>query len=260
MYNNTDFTYTKTPIILSVDPILGPAIGGNEVFIHIEWSEKWMSCEFGSKRVAAKFISSKEVRCISPKFSPGKVPFHLLSRTGIASNSLEYEYIVNPVLTKVVPVSGKRAGGGRIHLIGEHFPKIVGLRCLFNSTSVDAVWHSTTLIDCSVPESYSAGFANVWVAVQNKSGRIITKLSVNSLLYEYVHTPTLRGIFPTHGSKFGGKLLTIFGSNFRHFASSNYDGKHFHLILLICIDALPHLAIVWDKIKPLAALLQENPL
>ena len=69
----------------------------------------------------------------------------------IIANKLTFRYTPNPSTTMIVPASGPVSGGTKVGVYGRHYRETASLSCSFGGTMVDAVFLSSTHLECAVP-------------------------------------------------------------------------------------------------------------
>ncbi len=158
----SNYTYVDGIIVSYLVPLFGPATGGTLVsvfgagFVDVPG----LMCSFDDELTAAKWISSRVVRCVSP-------PRTLVAGTQAVSVSLVYgeggvhyfpvdesqkfEYYESCYIHGVVPSEGRISGGTHVMVIGEGFLPLRPLIVRFGSKGreMPASYINSTALLCN---------------------------------------------------------------------------------------------------------------
>lgn len=116
-------------------------------------------CRFGELTTAAYIVSSGLMRCESPAIESGTVSVDVsLTASSFfeAFSSVQHVYIEQPSITRVSPMTGVSAGGTVVTVIGRNFAPTSLLRCRFGAIEVEAVWKSSSTLECTTPATDGA--------------------------------------------------------------------------------------------------------
>ena len=180
-------------------------------------------CVFGRDTITnALFISSKEVRCKTPKMIPSKtfVEFFDGMSDMTSSNGLFVTFSKDSFISKIYPTFGSPVGGTVVTISGT-FPFVdygekdrLEVLCYFGEFEVFAVSVSTNEIVCvSPPSSNLFASKTVQVTVGRQKG---ISYSNSFSWFEYVKGADIIELNPAHGNKFGGTHIIVTGSHFKN--------------------------------------------
>ena len=113
---NITYTYTPTPLLLSVEPSLGPSDGGFEVRVvslDFMWDYPNVECLFGNFSSPVLSQIDRIYRtCTAPALSPQKISLQLRWRSvELISNALEFAYRRSHRVLSVAPTVLRTVGG-----------------------------------------------------------------------------------------------------------------------------------------------------
>ena len=153
------FTYTSSPSITSLTPFRGSANGGTAVTVTGANFKSDMTCKFNDMKVAANFLSSSSIVCVSPapvSKIDQTMSFEVSSSQGdgdFTSSGQTFAYVTEFHVTGVSPSSGPKSGGTKVVVSGYNFADGDNLKCKFDTTVVSAVFLSSTSASCDTPPS-----------------------------------------------------------------------------------------------------------
>ncbi|KAK3102934.1 hypothetical protein FSP39_015076 [Pinctada imbricata] len=126
------FTYVD-PVIKSIDPKKGPKSGGTKVTLYGDYLDAGTEREvfFGSKdddqyKCIIQSVNSMSLVCITPRVSKAGSPGKLLMQIDkqIVMTDMEFTYIKDPVISKVLRKTAIVSGGIMVDVDGEGFDNI----------------------------------------------------------------------------------------------------------------------------------------
>lgn len=132
------FTYLEPMALLEVDPPTGDVAGGTEVVFRGTGFEAGTTVRFGALAAASvTFVSSEELRVVTPPGTVGSVPITLLapSRTLVYPDAFRYTQPLT--ITGYSPTRGAIAGGTYVVIRGSGFEP--GLSILFGDQPAASV-------------------------------------------------------------------------------------------------------------------------
>jgi hypothetical protein len=122
-----------------------------------------------------------------------------------------------PTITSLSPTSGSASGGAPVTISGSNF--VSGATVTFGGTAATVTSITATTIAVTTP-AHAAG--TVSVVVTNPDGQSATL--TNSFSYT-TPGPTIKSVSPTSGSRSGGTIVTISGTNFVSGAVVTFGGS-----------------------------------
>ena len=123
-----------------------------------------------------------------------------------------------PTVTGLAPNQGPSSGGTAVTIAGANF--VAGVSVTFGGTSATVTGSTATSIAVTAP-AHTTG--TVSVVVTNPDGQSATL--ANSFTYTAA-PPSITGVSPTSGSRFGNTSVTISGSNFVSGAVVTFGGSN----------------------------------
>ena len=213
------FAYYSPPTLTSFTPVAGPAEGGT--YVTLIGSDflglSTLHCTFDSQSVAAEYVDSATVVCVSPPLlSLGNVTL------GVAINAADYvyadsmyEYYPPPTVTSLAPSFVPAGSATTLTLAGSGFNvSSLDVVCGFNSTAgqLTAITSASigfTAVTCPSPVAASATNYRVLLSLNGGSNWLDTGL--------YLHTYIPALLFstsPAAVSVSGNVLLTVSGDGF----------------------------------------------
>jgi uncharacterized protein (DUF2345 family) len=200
-----------------VSPTSGTTAGGTTVTINGSNFVSGATVSFGSTAASTTFVSSAQLRAVTPAAAAGAVSVKVQNPDGQSATLPNGYTYTAPVLpppafaasNPVSPVTGPTAGGTTVTINGSNF--VSGAAVIFGSTAASTTFVNATRLTAVTP---SAAAGAVAVKVQNPDGQSATLM--NGFTY-IAPAPAFAGtnpVSPTSGSTAGGATVTINGSNF----------------------------------------------
>jgi len=188
------------------DPVI--AISGKNFF-----SSPSLTCSFGDKKVAARFVSSYRVECSLPSdVDPGSVPVEV-SNNGVdfSTSSLPLSILPLSTIVSVFPLQGPPSGGTTVTITGTAFRNAASLGCKFGlQTWTDATYVSSNVVTCDSPakgddsEDASLGLTVCYGSAECAEGELLE--------FGYTSGIAVVGMEPTVGPRSGGTVVTVTSS------------------------------------------------
>lgn len=200
--NEATFTFTKNPIVASIEIFAGE----RRVFVlgfGFRYSTR-IACLFNDQTVPATFYNSTCISCEAPQgllSSTLAITFNGFDFYGNQTLSLKTENIVN----RIYPTHGPSAGGSNVWISGTFYDTNDTLYCSFGSETVQSQVHSNELVSCISPPAASHG--TVPFSLTNS-------LVPSKTVFFYLNIASRYRLMPNSGSIFGGTPVTIFGMDF----------------------------------------------
>lgn len=225
--NELLYYYYMEPTLDYLHPRGGSDLGGTAVTLYGSWFINYESvdctprCRFGKTVVPGEFITTVQVKCISP---PQPLDEQSLVEVEISFNGqdwtqshLKYVYFRTPVIYSINPNSGPSTGGTMIAIIGANFTADAApedFLCRFTPTTVNAgrklvpaIFKSEGLIYCALPGGWGSG-TEVKIDITFNGidfTSINTKFNIFQIDYAFPRSA------PNIGSNIG---IAIYGSGF----------------------------------------------
>lgn len=197
------------PYLSQISQGAGPEEGGNSVTIYLVGLEEPTSVRFGAKE--ATFTSQTGcyyggcytyVAAVVPA-GTGVVDVTVTTAVGrsAVSGSSKYEYVLQPLVTSITPMSGPGYGGTYVAIEGSNFDaRSVSVR--FGDTYASAYRQSDSLVYAYSPQ----GSGVVDVKVQTYGGT-----SPTSAATKFSYLPYVSSVSPSSGPLTGGTEVSLFG-------------------------------------------------
>jgi hypothetical protein len=218
------FTYFGTPVVSSLSPSCGPALGGTLVDVfghHLEHGSAYR-CRFGHTRVNASYTAqSASLRCVAPAASPiGSAPLEVsLNNQDFTTDGATFATYRAPAVTRLVPRSGIVGGGTRV-LVEHGSGPGCDHRCAFGNASEFLVNGTADADDlstlCSSPplslirtEASERGASHVVEVSLN--GQQFTNLAAWQFDY---FAPRVSMLSPAFGPTGNSTVVVVHGSHF----------------------------------------------
>lgn len=226
---------TSTTVALSLSPQSGQETGGTTVVItgrgFLQWQTGSLQCQFGpNPSVPAIVDSDTQLVCISPSNDniqqfPRQTYVMITDGVSFYSNPLSYTFEPLWVITDLSPNIGPVSGGTRVRLQGLHIPNTASLACWFGEAIVPAVYISDSTVDCLAPPLVDALPRTMSVRLTTNGQEFGAGAPLS---FTYTSSPRVIDIFPSHGIRDGGDLLTIMGEHLSNdsLAACVFDDKY----------------------------------
>ena len=247
------FEYQQRVAVGALEPSRGPIEGGS--FVNVTGSGfsaraallGYTWCRFNSTSVAAAWRSSTELHCIAPRHAAGAVGVEMTqNEQQHTQDGVRFEFEVVAAYS-VYPSTGPLAGGTLVELVGAgiELPDVRGLFCQFGAAEPVAATHaSRELVLCVVPPSEGGAIGAVPVRVLNNDA-----VYGSVVAFTYRELAGVERVHPVAGMRFGGTLVTVYGTGFIGDASARcrFGGVAVAARLLTarqleCISPLPAVA------------------
>lgn|GEM_PF-1120916 len=220
------FNYLGPPIIVRVDPDLGPHFGGVEVrILGAGFTDDMLVLFDDEEAEIIDVVDDIELTVIVP---PSVIPLQPAPETGLAavdvtvvnldpndgrSDTLDdaYTYFWPPEVTSVEPPSGPTAGGTNVVVRGRFFRHVPDgeFHVAFgDNPAISFTVTSTTAITAVTPPG-PAGFVDVRVENYPMSFGVLEDG------YEYIPPPIVERVEPDVGPTFGGERVSVIGQFFQ---------------------------------------------
>jgi hypothetical protein len=204
--------YTYLPIVLrSLSPAYGVKGGGSEIIVIGEQftDVSLTTCVFGGGReTLANFISSTVIRCKSVAYTSGSTSIdfyvHLPAAGEFISNTLQFIYADDPVVTSVQPVMGSINGGTEVLIEGQYLEFMQF--CVFHLTAMPATFLGNEQALCNTPPLEEMGIERTIVQVSGIFDQ--GDVPPSSTVYFFFHDEIkVKNIVPDSGLP--GTLVTV---------------------------------------------------
>jgi hypothetical protein len=209
------YYYNEPPVLDSISPTSGPAIGGTSVAVNGSGFKAGMKVYFGETLSSdVTPISNEKVVAVSPAGTGGVVDITVENPdTTIDALSQAYTYVEAPAISKIFPASGPEEGGTQVTVEGEFFatgqvkPKVTVGNVELASEVVNVV--SSKVIIITTP----GGSGPAAITVVNPDGQQDT-LAEAFVYVPPAPPPAMSYVVPSYGSGNGGDIVSIVGTGF----------------------------------------------
>jgi IPT/TIG domain len=214
--NSLSFGYYWEPALAGLQPAFGPLSGGTRVVVLGSGfaASAQLSCLIGDTVVAAEFLSDSSIACTTPLAAATTAVAAAVSvRVSVngvhwSQDALYYQFQPALVAIWLSPRSG--SANGFVTVNGLNFVDSLTLSCKFGTQASDAVYVSSSAVQCAVPpQSSASGDAPVVTVTCNG-----VDYAASELTYSYVAAPKITGVVPASGPAAGGTVLTVLGRGF----------------------------------------------
>ncbi len=204
------------PVVTSISPTKGPAVGGTVVTITGEHLSGATAVDFGlTAGTSVTPVSATELKATSPAGTPSSTVDVTVttgggtSSTGVADR-FGYEALPPaPVVTSIAPTKGPAAGGTVVTITGEHLSGASAVKFgTFTATGLTPI--SATELKATSPAGSPS--STVDVTVVTGGGTSATGVA-DRFGYEAVPKPVVSSITPTKGPAAGGTVVTVTGEH-----------------------------------------------
>ena len=208
------YTFARTATVSSVAPNTGPSSGGTNVSITGTGFAGVTDVSFGGVSVPFTVNSATSITTTAPELAagPADVVVTTAGGTSAVTSSSTFTSVASPTISNVAPNAGPIAGGTTVTVGGTN---LSGASVVIGGTPVTAVTSATTAV-FTLP-AHVAGAVDI--SVTTAGG---TTTSVNA--FTYVAPPTIASLSPTTGTRDGGTLVQISGTNLAG-ATVTVDGE-----------------------------------
>ena len=219
------------PIISSVEPNFIGSSGGYDLTVKGSYflNRQGLACSFGDSSdfvTAGRFISSDEIRCLSPKIAPGTITVHAINGGSLlkSEKGFQLELIQDFGISGVEPIGGPVRGGTIVSIHGSFTPQrvtevstkidIASIQCSFGGTQALAFDASVRTIRCLSPSNLLREPVKVQVSLNGGMS-----FSKSYAIFTYESDPIVTSIYPSRGGNLGGTSVLIDGNGFRNASS-----------------------------------------
>lgn len=206
--NELVFEFEVPLFLLSTSPNFGFSRGGMPLIVEVSGlaANGVIWCEFGHLKARAKFVSKRELQCMTPRHLPGVVYVRLSgTQSSVQRSEVAFEFIGDLSVISALPARGPRAGGTNVLITLSDSVDYLDVQpiCLFGTTKTIGTLVSSTEIVCTTP---SADTGKVAIEILLNRKEIIAGTDIN---FHYYEPRELVSVVPKLGSVRGGTLLTL---------------------------------------------------
>jgi len=201
------------PRITNVSPAKGSTLGGDTLTITgsrfvQDGTTPPKVLIGGIEATSVEFISSTELRVVSPAHAAGVVGVTVENYDGeSASLASAYTYVRPPIVQSVSPTQGFTSGGDTVTILGADFDEAATVS-FGGVAATQVVYINSTTLTAVSPAQYAGP---VSISVANGDGQVSTLARA----FTYIGIPpTITSITPAAGPVAGGTQVTIAGSGF----------------------------------------------
>ncbi|MTD14456.1 choice-of-anchor G family protein [Nakamurella sp. YIM 132087] len=205
-----DYDYLPAPTATALDPVQGPAAGGQTVTVTgTGFVPDLTTVSIGGVDIDTADVdvtSPTSLSFTTPAHAPGAVTVSVQTPGG-ASAPLAYTYVAAPVVTSLTPDHGTESGGTTVTVTGSGF--VAGE----TSLTIGGLTVDPADVDVTAPTSLS--FVTPAHAPGTVQVRVLTVGGTSGPLpYTYDPVPTAASLSPDTGPLVGGTLVTVTGTGF----------------------------------------------
>ncbi|RDH39972.1 MAG: phospholipase [Candidatus Aquirickettsiella gammari] len=214
------YTYIALPTIITLDPIVGPVAGGNNLTINGRGFIGAFRVMFGNNSATFTINSDSKITAKVPTGVVGPVDVMVTTQNGTAITSSAYIYSAVPAITTLNPSTGPLVGGNTVVINGHGFITATGVS--FGGSEADFTVDSDQQITAKVPGGplFLPGNPTVDVVVVTPGGT-----ATASNFYTYAPIPVITALAPTKGSVAGGDTVKISGLGFTNASGVSFGGS-----------------------------------
>lgn len=210
---DVEFHFFVQPTIQGVSPKHGSIHGGTTLSIFGTgfWFSGELRARFGRTDVPVTFVSTSELRCITPASSSPGLSSTLVSLNGVdffSRDGVSFNYVAPTRVVALSPPKGPQSGGTTIAVSGSRFRMSSGLGCTFDGKFVAATHLSETQVRCVTPPAKKDRTLVVRVTNDGPGSAGEGKAFV------YTREPYISSVHPNSGPVSGGTLVHVNGFNF----------------------------------------------
>jgi RHS repeat-associated protein len=212
------FTYTSTPAVTGISPPAGPVTGGTAVAITGTGLSGATAVHFGTKTAAFTVGSATSISATAPA-GTGTVDVTVTTPAGTSATTSadRYTYTSAPVITKVSPGAGPKAGGTKVTVTGTGFTDASAV--MFGSKQATTF---TVASATSISATSPGGSGTVNITVTTPGG---TSSQITADHFSYLPAPAVTKINPSSGPKAGGTKVTVTGTGFTDASAVKFGSK-----------------------------------
>lgn len=231
------------PVVTSIYPQAAPATGGTHIIVtglNFQNSNE-VVCKFGTTSVSARYHSSTEILCVSPRLVPQTYRFQVSSNgEDLSNDQTAIRMYTDAYVQSIAPTQGPHTGGTTVTVYGMHFAHTSELNCRFGGESVQIVkFVSPNEVVCVAPAQRGlASVVPVSVTVNNDT------MTPNPVFFTYTVVGSVVSVIPQFGPLSGGTIVLVRAYNleindggkvFCRIAGSSVVGELLGSTLLRCI-------------------------
>ena len=203
-------------------PSSGPVSGGSLVTVEGEnFVGGQTSCRFGSVVTSGTYVSDVAAMCMSPPHNgeDSLRVFVSISTNGVdfAESRIHFVYYASVQVTRLEPPQGPLQGRTLVAVHGTGFVQTASLKCRFDAAVVDAVFVSSTMVNCTTP----AGPAGA-VALEISNNGV--DFSRSSMTYNYVSSVSVNLLVPAVGPQLGSSVISVLGTGMLPGSTCRFGG------------------------------------
>ena len=215
--NAANFLYAGASHVANISPKFGPSSGGTLVAIHGEGfmvnKSQGALCSFGGLLTEAKVTSTSVVTCRTPSsMSNGPVLVKVTFDEGMhfIDSDSTFTYVIQPVITSVVPSYVSARESTTVRVYGEHFDTFGGgeIQISFGNMIIDGIYSNDGAISFISPlvENTKSNYLRLSLNGQD--------YSPSGPIFSVLKPPMVVDISPPFAHEEGGIPITITGTDF----------------------------------------------
>ncbi|MDR9853362.1 IPT/TIG domain-containing protein [Paenibacillus sp. VCA1] len=204
------------PVVQSVSPSEVAITGGTIVTITGKNFVNGAKVKLGNTNVAVTFMSSTQLAIKTPVWAqPEAVDVTVQNpdnQIGVLNGGLKFVLGPPPVISSITPNSAVNTGGDIIAIAGSNFNS--SSKVFINNVEAATTLYSSTDLRARVPASTVVGPVDVKVINVNDGQFVVATGGLTYKAPAPKPGPTITSISPNNGSKAGGYIINVYGTNF----------------------------------------------
>jgi hypothetical protein len=221
------FEYHREFNVTSLYPSKGPVAGGTVVTVTGTGFNRrtarlgYFGCRFGGIKVPATYISSTQLKCISPVAPAAFRDVEVTTNSIYSHGGVQFEQQETVRTFSILPSSGPITGGTMVTVHGSNFHERVAashlpsIMCRFGLARTPATIVSTSMLLCRSPEMVS-GRNYLTISINNED-QALNPLDYSQLttVFDYHGSIRIDGFYPRSGPTVGGTVVSVMGAGFQ---------------------------------------------
>ena len=211
----------STPVVTGLSPTGGFMSGGTTVTITGNNFTGATSVKFGGTNATSFTVNSNtQITAVSPA-GTGTVHVTVTTPSGTSATSSadQYAYIPAPAVTAVSPTGGKTSSGTTVTITGNNFTGATSVN--FGGTNATSFTVNSDTQITAVAPAHSKGTVDITVTTPYG-----TSATSSADQYTYYAVPAVTGRNITSGTRLGGTVITITGTDFTGATVVSFGGTN----------------------------------
>lgn len=207
--------FVPEPTITSVSPASGPISGNNSIVISGSHLNGATSVTFGGVAAVGFTASANSLTATAPAQAAGTVDITVTTPGGTVTLSNGYAYVAAPTISSVSPNVGPTSGVYSVTVGGTNLSDATSIT--FGGVSGAIMGRSATELQVAGPALYTP--RTVDVVITTPGGTVTLANGFTA-----VDAPTITSVSPNSGSRNGGTVVTLTGTNLTGVSAVSFGG------------------------------------